>query len=89
MQKERGCAQDSEIPGYWSFGRWSFNRCPLKVVKEESFKYIQAYNFYKDGFMPNPGPWSGQPMKLLEAIQFIRREADREKEERRADKHAL
>jgi hypothetical protein len=83
MQKERGCARDSEIPGYWSFGRWKFSRCPLKVVKEESFRYIQAYNFYKDKFFPNPGTWSEQPMKLLEAIQFIQRETNREKEERR------
>ena len=39
----------------------------------QSFGYIRAYNFYKDGFLPNPGGWMEQPVKLIEALMYIQR----------------
>jgi hypothetical protein len=45
------------------------------MVTGESFEYIRAYNFYKNGFLPNAGGWLDQPAKLLDAFNIIDREA--------------
>jgi len=71
----RGCDADSPIPGKWNIDGWKFQRCPNLMVTRESFEYIQAYNFYKNGFLPNAGGWLDQPAKLLDAFNIIDREA--------------
>jgi hypothetical protein len=73
MQKKlRGCTLDSLIPNAWELDGWKFSRCPRKLVTEQSFRYIQAYNFYKEGhLLPNPGTWQQQPIKFIEVVNFI------------------
>lgn len=74
QKSERGCKRSSIIPDVWSLGDWKFDRCPLKVVSQQSFDFIRAFNFYKAGSYPNPGGWADQPLKLIEAILFIQAE---------------
>ncbi|MBI5872992.1 MAG: hypothetical protein HZB36_02480 [Candidatus Omnitrophica bacterium] len=71
QKEERGCVKNSTIQDAWKLDNWVFQRCPLKLVTEKSFKYIEAYNFYKGGFLPNPGSWMEQPVKFIEAVSFI------------------
>ena len=68
---ERGCIQDSLIPEAWELDDWKFSRCPKKVVTRQSYEFILAYNFYKGGFLPNPGGWMQQPVKFIEAVMLI------------------
>ncbi len=87
MRVHRGCDEDSPIPGKWNVRGWSFQRCPNKVVKQESFQYIEAYNFFKNGFLPNDGSWQDQSAKLLNAFRIIENEIGRlTKEESKNDK---
>lgn len=46
-------------------------KCPLKEVQPGIWNYVEAYNQYKNGFLPNPGGWLDQPAKMLEAINLI------------------
>ena len=68
---EDGCEKESPVQGRWKLDDWEFGRCPLKLVRLQSFEYIRAYNFYKEGYLPNPGGWAEQPVKLIEAIECI------------------
>lgn len=79
QKRERGCTKNSVIPNAWELDGWKFSRCPRRIVKQQSFRYIQAYNFYKDGGgWPNPGKWPRQPMKLIEVIELIGQELNKE-----------
>lgn len=71
---ERGCEKDSPLPGRWQIGEQMFQRCPLKTVNLSSYKMIQAYNFYKNGYLPNSGGWMDQSAKFIEAIDVIEKE---------------
>lgn len=73
LKIERGCEKDSPIQGYWKVGDWEFGRCPLKIIKPEVFGYIYSYNMIEKGILPNRGGWLRQPVKLIEAVQFIQR----------------
>jgi hypothetical protein len=73
---DNGCQRKSPIPGVWKFGEWEFDRCPKKIVKSQDFEYIRAFNFYKEGFFPNQGGWSEQPIKLLEVFEYIQKVID-------------
>ena len=77
LRVHRGCDADSPIPGKWNIDGWRFQRCPNKVVSLSSFEYIQAYNMYKNGFLPNQGGWLDQSAKLIDAFTIIDREAAR------------
>ncbi len=71
QKRERGCVRDSLVPGAWELDGWKFSRCPKKVATRWSYEYIQAYNFYKGGFLPNKGGWMEQPVKFIAAVMFI------------------
>lgn len=78
---ENGCEKDSPLPGRWKLDDWEFQRCPKKLVKAQSYEYIRAYNFYKEGGgWPNPGNWPQQPLKLLQALDYIQIQADKRDE---------
>lgn len=68
IKEVRGCngfAEPKEIEGIM------VNQCPLKEVTTRSWLYIEAYNQYKNGFLPNNGGWLKQPMKFINAISLI------------------
>ena len=73
---EKGCDEDSPIPGVWKLKEWEFQRCPLKLVTRKSLEYVLAYIYYSNGYLPNPGGWMEQPQKLLSALEIIERELE-------------
>jgi len=63
-----------------------YRGCPFKIVTSLSANFLRAFNFYKAGFLPNPGGWLDQPAKLLDAFDAIERElneVEAEKERQR------
>ncbi|MCK4248672.1 MAG: hypothetical protein KAX15_02725 [Candidatus Omnitrophica bacterium] len=82
QKTERGCEQDSPIPGVWEVEGWQFQRCPLKLVTTQSCRYIEAYNFYEKGYLPCPGEWPEQSAKFLEAIRVINNQVNKGLEEK-------
>lgn len=55
----------------------------MAVLDKDVFWFIKAYNFMKNGFLPNEGGWMNQPNKLCEAFDFIDVEVSRESESER------
>lgn len=74
MKIERGCVEDSPIPDVWQIGEYKFQRCPVKIVDQSVYELIQAYNFYKSGYLPNTGGWLDQSCKFIGSVQFIENE---------------
>lgn len=69
LQKVRGCTEPVAEARYMD-GVTS-NRCPLKVVNQQSITYLMIYNHYKAGFLPHEGGILQQPSKILDAIKVI------------------
>lgn len=55
----------------WSVLEWTFYRCPIETLPEETFLWLKAYRFFKNGFFPNPGGWLNQPKRYIEIIDFL------------------
>lgn len=72
MKLERGCEKDTLIPNAWDINGTRFSRCPLKIATVQSFEYIEAYNDYQSGFLPNAGGSYNQPAKFRDAIKVIK-----------------
>lgn len=71
---ERGCEQDSPIPGFWKFDDFETSRCPVKLITKVSVKLLEAFLYFKQGYLPNAGGWMDQPAKLFEALEVIETE---------------
>ena len=84
MKEDRGCEQDSPIPGRWSIGDIVLNRCPLKSVDNRIYWYIKAYNFLEKGVLPTSGGWLDQSNKFIEAMNLITNEMEKIKRENHA-----
>lgn len=82
LKLERGCEGDSSIPGMWKIGDEEFSRCPRSLVTARSIEYLNAYIFFKEGFLPNPGGWLDQPLKFIQAMRVIEAEVIKTKEEK-------
>lgn len=67
MQDNRGCKKDVEI----YFAGYELSRCPRSYVGLNELNMLEAYAFYKKGFLPNSGSWTEQPNKFIEAIKII------------------
>jgi len=80
---ERGCKKDSPIKDIWQIDDWKFQRCPLKIVTIQSLRYIEAYNFYEKGYLPNTGGWLDQSAKLLKAIKVISNRINKDRKDER------
>jgi len=65
-----------EVPGqeFWKFEGKQYQGCPFKQVTDLSVNFLRAYNFYKNGFLPNTGSWLEQPAKFIEAVEVIENE---------------
>lgn len=74
IKQVRGCEVD--IPAKLIEGV-EVKRCPVKLITAQSKAYLQAYSFYKDGFLPNVGGALDQSAKVMEAIRHIADEVER------------
>ena len=74
MRRDRGCFEDSPIPGRWQINDYKFEVCPLKYIDREIYWYIKGYNFMEKGLLPGTGGWLNQPNKFMEAMVFISKE---------------
>ena len=84
---ERGCEEDSPIPGVWKLDGWEFQRSPRKIISVVSLEFLRAYFFFGKGYLPNVGGWLDQPLKYVQAMVVIEREVARVREEKEhADK---
>ena len=76
---ERGCEGESTIPGRWQIEGEAYSRCPVKLVNPMSYEYIRAYNFYKNGYLPNGKGWLSESTKFIQAITVIEKYSQKEK----------
>jgi len=88
QKAERGCEENSPIPGYWKFDDFETNRCPVRLVTKSSLMLIEAFLYFKQGFLPNAGGWMDQPAKLFEAFEVIEGESRKIQEKKEKDTHA-
>lgn len=93
----RGCLEgkkklcEFEVPGQetWKFEGREYKGCPFEQVSSLSANFLRAYNFYKNGFLPNEGSWLEQPAKFIEAVEVIENElAEIKQEQIRKQKNA-
>jgi len=80
-EKKNSC--EFEVPGQesWKFEGKEYKGCPFKQVTQTTANFLRAYNFYKNGFLPNEGSWLEQPAKFIEAMEVIDNELAEIKQE--------
>ena len=71
----RGC--DGHEPRIIDDIKIEIDRCPLKIINACSNAYLEAYNFYKNGYLPYSGGWLNQPAKFMNALHVIETEMNR------------
>lgn len=69
LKKERGCVEKGIIP-FEIDGERVF-RCPLKLISNMSWQYIEAYNFYKKSLLPNGQSYLKETRKYIEAMLIL------------------
>lgn len=78
----RGCLDgrkipcEYEVPGQevWELYGDKYRGCPFKIVTRQSANFIRAFQFYKQGFLPNQGGWVDQSAKMIDAFEIIEKE---------------
>jgi hypothetical protein len=88
----RGCfsgrklACEYDVPGQemWELRGQQYQGCPFKIVTRQSANFLRAFQFYKQGYLPNEGGWINQSAKMIDAFEVIEKELqeiewDREK----------
>ena len=51
-----------------------YRGCPFKIVTRESANFLRAFQFYKEGYLPNAGGWIDQSAKMIDAFEVIEKE---------------
>lgn len=74
QKADHGFCSDSPIPKKWQIGDWTFQRCPLTLVTQQSVEYLNAYPDYKKGVLPNGPGWMDETEKFMQAMRIIDRE---------------
>lgn len=69
MQKQRGCNEPTKDA--IKIGRFTTHKCPRSYAKGVVLNYIDAYQYYKNGLLPNEGTYLKQPAKYLQAMNII------------------
>ena len=69
LKKERGCGEKGIIP-FEVDGERVF-RCPLKLVTDHSWSYIEAYHFYKKSLLPNGQSYIKETRKYIDAMMTL------------------
>ena len=78
-----GCDKAPSDPCKWSFEGVFLERCPMRLVKKESWLMLKYYGFYKQGYLFNEGTIAHQPDVMLKAFNVIEKalyEIEKEKE---------
>jgi hypothetical protein len=83
QRAERGCEFDSATPDRWTIEGEAYQRCPLKLISSVSAELIQAYSFFKSGFLPNGGGWLNESAKFIQAMQAIEGQIAKEEKDAR------
>lgn len=78
----RHCHEDAEYALFEIDGT-EFRRCPVQFIEPESFDALDAYRFYRDGFLPVAGGIYDQPAKAMELIGIVGAIAADELDEKR------
>jgi hypothetical protein len=71
---ERGCEEDSPIPGKWKVDENSYQRCPLKIITQQSLDYLDAYELLEMHILPHGKGWLNESKKFMDAMRLIRSE---------------
>ena len=80
QKKVRGCEEET---GNILIAGKVQRRCPLKTIPSYICNYIQAYNYYQKGFLPNAGSWQDESEKVIQAFNIIENETHEIFEEKR------
>jgi len=80
---DRGCTKNTVVPGRWQIDGEGYSRCPASLATKMSCELITAYNFYKNGYLPNGRGWRNETNKFIQAMQVIDRAMQKEKENAR------
>jgi hypothetical protein len=71
QQAHYGCEQDSYIEDRWEIDGEYYQRCPAKLITEETRHFVHAYNLLQLGGWPYSGGWIMNSNKLVEAMSII------------------
>jgi len=65
-----------EVPGQevWEIGGIQYRGCPFKIVTRQSANFLRAFQFFRQGYLPNAGGWIDQSAKMLDAFELIEKE---------------
>jgi len=74
LKVERGCTADSNIPARWDIDGDTYDRCPMSQLTQQTHDYLQAYQFFKMGIMPQGGGWLVESPKFLQAMILLEQE---------------
>jgi len=82
LKKVRGCEGLPEINGKTQTIEIKelgiiIDKCPYRYITSQSILYLEAYHYYKNGYLPYPGGWLKQPLKLFEAFRVIDSEIEK------------
>ena len=66
-----GCEEDSYIPDRWEINGEYYQRCPKKLITQETQHFIRAYNLMKLNWPPYDGGWLRNSNKFVEAMSVI------------------
>lgn len=69
LRKERGCTENGIMP--FDVGGERTFRCPLKLVTEMTWLYVEAYTFYKKSLLPNGSSYLRETQKYIEAMMVL------------------
>ena len=70
LDKHRFCNEDAPYPLY-EFDGEEIRRCPVGLIRPESFAALEAYGFYNKGHLPRTGGWEDQPNRIMEQMLII------------------
>lgn len=70
-----GCKDDASVE--WQIRNWTFKRCPIKLITQETEQYIRAYNLLQLGGWPYSTGWLRNSHKFVEAVSIIDSEIKR------------
>ena len=74
-KKWRGCEGGAKQP-YVIDGEES-EFCPVRLINPMTYKYLDMYHYYKQGWLPFGGTILTQPAKLLDLFKIIEKELNR------------
>jgi hypothetical protein len=71
LRKQNGC------DGYLKPERFKYDpeividKCIKKIITRQSYVWLDAFDLYKKGFLPNGNSWLNESIKFIKIMQFI------------------